>query len=101
MQEILNFINTFISIEMSALEAKYIERDNQIYEHKKKGMERSLDPTVESGLGRALIPDDEWFEEGEKMVRSGTIIPRRIFQIKTYKHPLLGTLYRVYTSSTL
>src|SRR5689334_8152128 len=94
-------MSSFSSAEYSALQAKYTERDNRVYDDQKKVAESFLDPAVESGLGRAPTPGQDWFEEGEKMVRSNSLVARRIFQIKKYDHLSFGNLYRVYTSGTL
>jgi hypothetical protein len=97
-QEILDFINAFLDAEHEALIAQYTEHDKNIFEGKKAILERFLSCGVESELSQPLSPDEAWFENGRRIVESGSLIPRMLFQIKIYDHPVFATLYRAYVS---
>lgn len=100
-ENVYGFMDAFATALYEATVAKYTEREDEPFRTKVRQVAQFLSHDVDVMLARPRSPDDRWFSVGKEMVQGKTIVPMRVLQIKEYRHPSLGTLFRVYTSSTL
>jgi hypothetical protein len=99
-EKAIEFIKSFINQEYKSLVVEKTERDNSKY----LASAGELSGYCIPGLGlsfagrRPFKPADDWFKT-EKQA-ADELQPRRIFQIKHYKNPEYGDLFRCYVSET-
>jgi hypothetical protein len=97
MEKAIEFVQEYLEEEYRTIIALYTERDQDKYKHQKAKLDAFSIPEVEDEqLSRASAPSEEFFDVGEGNVNAGLIVKRSLFQIKLYKHPEFGELYRVY-----
>jgi hypothetical protein len=101
MEKVIKFVQEYLEEEHRTVIAFYTERDQDRYQQRKCKLDAFSIPEVEDKLiSRSSTPSEEFFEAGEGNVNSGVIAKRPLFQIKLYKHPEFGELYRVYLGPT-
>lgn len=98
MEEAIDFIRAFIKKEYEALVAQWSERRDDIFAAKKRDVQRFYGRGLIAKANRPTPSDDEWFEKGAEQL--DMLQPRVLFQVKYYRHPTFGDLYRCYVSST-
>ena len=99
MDEAARFAADFIAREFAAYQAKYLQRDETQARATIARFLELVEDEVESDMVRPIAPVDAWFETGQAMLAGGLLTPRTLFQIKAYRHPELGRLYRLYVSA--
>lgn len=94
---LLDFLDRWRQCEFEALRDSYTERDETIYRRRLAALEgfyaRGHWPHAE----RPAPPDEEWFRLGDDYAKRW-LMPRVIFQVKEYRHPAMGSLWRAYVS---
>jgi hypothetical protein len=96
MEEAIKFIQEFICKEYAAYQACYLEREEEVFEEVQEAVDRMYAGSLRTRVQRGIEPEEEWFMEGEKILR--TIKERILFQIKEYEHPEYGSLWGCYVS---
>lgn len=99
MRKVEAFIQDFIRAEYEALVAQYTERDEAAFQAKRAKLKAFFANGTEPELSRIGPPDEDWFAAGERMMELKSLAPRVLFQVKAYRHPEYGRLYRAYLSS--
>lgn len=97
--EVTLFIQNFIFAEHEAKVAASTERNDIIRIQKAEAALQYFDPSTGIDLTFAWerTPDEESIERSKQTVER--MRPRILFQVKQYKHPKLGILYRAYVST--
>lgn len=98
LDDAITFIHSFFSKEYNALVAQYTERDDKLFEASRQELEIFVAADVRNEAQRPPKANERWFDVGERMVNNDQVAPRTLFQIKAYRHPNFGTLYRAYAS---
>ncbi|MEG4633572.1 hypothetical protein QUB56_29015 [Microcoleus sp. AR_TQ3_B6] len=94
METVIAFIEEFIAQEYKASVALTTEPDLHLLETDIEILNQFFQG-LDSGLN---ISSSRTLEEQDRVIRQ--LQPRVLFQIKQYAHSTLGTIYRVYLSST-
>ncbi len=98
MEKAISFIQAFIQHEHEGLIALYCERDKEAFKARKATVSQYYAPGITTMIDRPFKAADDWFKdraEAERLLR-----PRKLFQIKHYRHPKYGDLFRCYVSDT-
>lgn len=93
------FARDLIDREFEAYQAKYLQRDEVLARATIARFLELVEGEVETDMVRPIAPGEAWFAAGQAMLANGMLAPRILFQIKAYRHPNLGRLYRLYMSA--
>jgi hypothetical protein len=99
LQAAADFFRQVIAREHAMHVAAYTERDEAIYAAIAAQTQNEATSGARFPNWRPQHPDATWFEQGDKASRD-LFEARRLFQVKAYAHPTLGTLYRAYLGHT-
>jgi hypothetical protein len=95
----VEFFRQVIEREHAMHVAAYTERDEAIYAAIAAQVQNEATAGARFHNWRPTHPDARWFEQGDKASHD-LFEARRLFQVKAYAHPMLGTLYRAYVGHT-
>src|SRR5215207_9228428 len=98
---VIEFTKTFIHVEYEALIAQYSETDNDLFQSKVRSVNYFLSHETRSTLSRPSHPNATWFSKGAEAIQKGLIVPRTVFQIKSYEDLTFGRLFRIYVSDSI
>lgn len=99
MEDIIAFMQAFVAKEYEAYRTLYAEREYAVFAQRRRELDRFFSWFRGGPPYRFPDQSDEEFDAAKAALDN--IRPRTLFQIKQYEHPVLGNLYRSYTSDTL
>ncbi|MDQ2807417.1 MAG: hypothetical protein M3Z04_10985 [Chloroflexota bacterium] len=99
MDQVVEFMRDFIKAEHATQLVLYTESDETVLLAKLDQLEAFYAPGVEPSVKAPVARDAAYFEQAKKSL--ATVQPRVLFQIKHYKHPKMGDLYRCYLSENI
>lgn len=98
MDEVMAFLREYIEKEYEAERASFTERDEAKFTERLVALHPYYEGNLRTGLSRPIeFTDAEW---ERRRAKAGEVIPRNLFQVKRYRHPRFGDVYRAYVSFT-
>lgn len=96
MEKMIEWMNDFIADDHGVTLARLTERDHEKYCQLREALLPFYCEGVDDGQYRHPDQDEETFQINAVRVEQGKVVPRALFQIKRYRHPRWGDLYRAY-----